>query len=85
MVKAIMDRVFIRLDRKEEATKGGIILADTIESPRNIGVVESIGEEVSCVKVGDRVLFHTFDELPTYDADVVVIRQNSLLGVFENE
>lgn len=84
MVKAIMDRVFIRLD-KAETTKGGIILAETIESPRNIGIVESIGEDVSCVKVGDKVLFHTFDELPTYDSDVVVARQNSLLGVFEDE
>ena len=84
MVKAIMDRVFIRLD-KAETTKGGIILAETIESPRSIGIVESIGEDVSCVKVGDKVLFHTFDELPTYDSDVVVVRQNSLLGVFEDE
>ena len=84
MVKAIMDRVFIRLD-KEETTKGGIILADTIENPRTTGVVESIGEDVKSVKVGDRVLFHCFDELPTYDPDVVVVRENSLLGVFEDE
>lgn len=84
MVKAIMDRVFIRL-LKEEKTKGGIILAETIETPRNIGIVESVGKDVDCVEVGDKVLFHTFDELPTYDNDVVVVRQNSLLGVFENE
>ena len=84
MVSAIMDRVFIRLE-KEETTKGGIILADTIENPRNIGIVESIGEKVTSVKVGDKVLFHDFDELPTYDPDVVVVRENSLLGVFEDE
>ena len=84
MVSAIMDRVFIRLE-KEETTKGGIILADTIENPRNIGIVESIGEKVTSVKVGDKVLFHAFDELPTYDTDVVVVRENSLLGVFEDE
>lgn len=82
MVKAIMDRVFVRLE-KEEKTKGGIILADTIENPRTIGTVVSVGEDVDCVKVGDKVLFHCFDELPTYDPDVVVVRQNSLLGVFE--
>lgn len=85
MVKAIMDRVFIRLDKKEEKTKGGIIIADTIENCRTIGVVESVGEDVVCVKPGDRVLFHVFDELPTYDPEVVVVRQNSLLGVFEDE
>ena len=84
MVSAIMDRVFIRL-KKEEKTAGGIILADTIENPGNIGIVESIGEKVTSVKVGDKVLFHDFDELPTYDPDVVVVRENSILGVFENE
>ena len=35
MVKAIMDRVFIRLE-KEEKTSGGIILADTIENYEGI-------------------------------------------------
>lgn len=79
-----MDRVFIRLE-KEETTKGGIILADTIENTRDIGIVESIGSDVTSVKVGDKVLFHAFDELPTYDPDVVVVRENSLLGVFEDE
>ena len=47
--------------------------------------VESIGEDVKSVKVGDKVLFHIWDELPTYDPDVVVVRENSLLGVFEDE
>lgn len=79
-----MDRVFIRLE-KEETTKGGIILADTIENPRTIGIVESVGDQVKSVKVGDKVLFHAFDELPTYDPDVVVVRENSLLGVFVDE
>lgn len=79
-----MDRVFIRLE-KQETTKGGIILADTVENPRTIGTVESIGDDVTSVKIGDKVLFHCFDELPTYDPDVVVVRERSLLGVFEDE
>ena len=37
------------------------------------------------VKKGDKVLFHRFDELPTHDADLVVVRENSILGVYENE
>lgn len=31
------------------------------------------------------MLFHLFDELPTYDKEIVVVRENSLLGVFEDE
>lgn len=85
MVKAIMDRVFIRLEPKAVTTSGGVFLTDDYERERTIGIVESVGPDVKCVKKGDKVLFHIFDELPTYDPDVVVVRQNSLLGVFEND
>lgn len=84
MVNAIMDRVFIRLDTKT-ATTGGILLPETIEQRNNVGTVESIGPEVQSVKVGDRVLFHVFDDLPSHDKDVIVVRESSLLGVFEDE
>lgn len=84
MVKAIMDRVFIRLDKKT-AIAGGILLPETVVNERTTGVVESVGEEVTSVRPGDRVLFHIFDDLPTYDPEVVVVRESSLLGKFENE
>jgi len=83
MVKAILDRVFIRLEKAEEKTSGGIILTDSHDEERTIGIIESIGPDVKSVKVGDKVLFHVFDELPTYDPDVVVVKESSLLGVFE--
>ena len=51
MVKAIMDRVFIRLDAKDTATKGGIILTDDHDYERTVGVVESVGPSVKSVKV----------------------------------
>jgi co-chaperonin GroES (HSP10) len=83
VVKAVMDRVFIRLEA-EKTTKGGIILTDSVDNPRTVGVVEGVGPEVKSVNVGDKVLFHIFDELPTYDKDVVVVRENSILGIFED-
>lgn len=85
MIKAISDRVFIRLDKKQDKTEGGIILAEDYHSSRTVGTIESIGSEVTSVHVGDRVLFHIWDELPTYDKDIVVVRENSILGVFEDE
>ena len=85
MVKAVLDRVFFRLDAKEKTTSGGIILTDSHEGEQTIGIVEAIGPDVSSVKVGDRVLFHVFDELPSYDPEVVVVRESSLLGVFTDE
>ena len=85
MVKAIMDRVFIRLKKKKEKTDGGLLLTDGADVSRTIGVVESVGEKVTSVQVGDKVLFHQFDELPTYDADVVVVREYSLLGILNDD
>ena len=85
MIKAVSDRVFIRLDTAKDKTSGGVILPEDAAKPRTEGVVESIGPKVSSVKKGDRVLFHIFDELPSYDKDVVVVRESSVLGVFEND
>lgn len=82
--RPVTDRVAIRLEPKEDKTKGGIIVTDVLEQPRCIGIVEGIGPEVKAeIKLGDKVLFHCFDELSTYDPEVVMVRDNSLLGVFE--
>lgn len=86
MVKAVLDRVFIRLDKKEQKTKAGIILTDALKSEKTIGKVEGIGPDVKAdIKIGDKILFHVFDELPTYDPDVVVVRESSLLGIVTDE
>ena len=84
MVKPILDRVFIRTDEKT-ATKGGIFVPETIDNPPTTGVVVGVGPEVVSVQIGDKVLFHIFDELPSYEKGVVVVRESSLLGVFEDE
>ena len=85
MINAVADRIFIRLVPDDITTSGGIILVDNYHRVRNIGVVESIGNSVNSVKVGEKVLFHQFDELPTPDDDLVVVRENSILGVYEDE
>ena len=81
-MKAVMDRVFIKLD-DEENIRGGILMPESSYENRTIGRVLAVGPEVKAVKVGDRVMFHAFDELPTLKKDVVVVRQNSLLAILE--
>ena len=86
-IQAIMDRVIIRLDKVQEKSDGGVILTTDTENERNTGIVESIGSDVKSVKVGDHVIFHAFDELPTLnnDPDLIVLRERGLLGVFRDE
>ncbi|MBR6408988.1 MAG: hypothetical protein IKS23_01930 [Alphaproteobacteria bacterium] len=81
-MKAIMDRVLIRLEENEKKN-GDIFLPDNFEKTRTTGEVLSVGEDVRAVKVGQKVLFHVFDELPTVQKDVVAVRENSLLAILE--
>jgi len=85
LIRAIMDRVFVKLPAEKATTDGGIILCDGFENQRTTGEVVSVGKDVKSVKVGDKVLFHVFDELPMPEKDIVALRENSILGVFENE
>lgn len=77
MLKAIKDRLIIKPDKLKH---GRIIFNDIKNNIVNKGVVQSIGEDVTWAKVGDKVLFHCFDELPLPQDDLVVIREKSLLG-----
>jgi co-chaperonin GroES (HSP10) len=79
MQKAIMDRVFIKPDEKKQ---GLIIIQDNDET--KTGVVVSVGDEVKSVKVGDRVIFFKWDDLPALDG-LIAVRENSLLGIIEDE
>ena len=83
--KAVMDRVFIRLDGVKEKTDGGIILTSEYPEAQTVGIVISIGDKVQSVSAGDKVLFHVFDELPSCEKGVVVVRENSILGVITDE
>ena len=85
MLKAVSDRIFIRLKETPDNQKSSLVLTDDFVQDRCRGIVECAGPQVTCVKKGDEVLFHIFDELPTYDKNVVVVRESSLLGIFENE
>lgn len=85
MIRAVTDRVFIKLPPERETTDGGIIIPHDGPNERTVGEVVSVGEKVKSVKKGDRVLFHIFDDLPGPEKDIVVVRENSILGVFENE
>ena len=79
MLKAISDRIIVKLDKNNK----GSILFNNENEYSNRGVVQSVGELVRGVKVGDKVIFHIFDELPLPEEGMAVIRQKSLLGIWE--
>lgn len=63
-IKAIADRIFVRLEPEAEKTSGGVLLVSDIPEPRTVGVVESVGGQVKGIKPGDRVLFPVWGGWP---------------------
>ena len=78
-MKAIMDRVFIKPD---ESRQGAIIIED--ESKTKSGIVQSIGEDVKAVEVGDHVIFYDWADLPAMDG-LIAVRESYLLGKIEDD
>jgi len=77
MKQAIMDRVFITPDVKKQK----IIIEE--KEKYKTGIVQSVGEEVTSVKVGDHVIFEPW-EVETIDG-LVAIREKWILGVITDE
>lgn len=56
-VQAILNKVIAKPIDKEDKTKGGIYVPSTAKEQLPIGVVVSVGEQVTSVKVGQKILF----------------------------
>lgn len=80
MLKAISDRIIVRLAQKESS-----LLLHPDKPYTNKGTVLSVGEKVKFVSPGDEIVFHTFDELPLPEEGLAVIRQSSLLGIYADK
>jgi hypothetical protein len=81
MQQAIMDRVFIKPDEKPQ---GAIIMTEEEKTSTKTGIVQSVGERVKSVKVGDHVIFYDWQTLPALDG-LVAATEGYLLGVLEDE
>ena len=100
-VNPLSDVVLIRRLPPEEMSAGGIALAHDPDFKEDIGIVEFVGagKLYGCkkcktehrrppdVKVGDKVLFSTHGHQFTEVAgqQLVVLREPSIIGVFEKE
>lgn len=94
-LRPLNDRLIVKPLAKEEVTKSGIILPDTIDKERpEQGEVVAIGPgrltpegqrlEMS-VKVGDKVVFKKYspDEVKVDDQEYLVISDGDILAVIE--
>jgi len=94
-LRPLNDRLIVKPLEKEEVTKSGIILPDTVSKERpEQGEVISVGpgklkDDGSripmSVKVGDKVMFKNYapDEVKIDDIEYLVISEDGVLAVIE--
>ena len=85
------DRVVVRPAAKEEVTKGGIVLPDTVKEKPQEGKVIAVGPGrltdegkriVMDVKVGDTVIYAKYGgtEIKEDDEELIILRESDILA-----
>jgi chaperonin GroES len=94
-LRPLGDRVIVKPAAKEEMTKAGIILPDTIDKERpEQGEIIATGpgktldngtRAAMSVKVGDKVVFKKYspDEVKVGDEEYLVIAESDIMAVIE--
>ncbi|HML35707.1 MULTISPECIES: co-chaperone GroES [Sporomusa] len=94
MIKPLGDRVVIEALAKEEVTKSGIVLPDTVKEKPQEGKIVAVGsgktlengQKVALeVKVGDKVIFSKYagNELKVEGKEYLIISERDILAVIE--
>ena len=94
-LRPLGDRVIVKASSKEEMTKSGIILPDTVDKERpEQGTVISVGPGKMLdsgsrapmnVKVGDKIVFKKYspDEVKLENEEFLVIAESDIMAVIE--
>ncbi len=86
IIKPLGKRVLIQEVKQEEVTKSGIVLPGTASKEKPItGEILAIGNEVSEVKVGEKVIYEKYTGTEVKDGDVeyLLIDMKNILAVVE--
>lgn len=93
-IKPLNDNILIEPIKKEEKTKGGIVLPQTSEKESQEGIVIAVGEGKLLpsgkrlpigVKKNDRVLFRKYgpDEIKINDKEYLITKVEDILAIIE--
>jgi chaperonin GroES len=93
-IRPVGDRVVVRPAEKEEVTKSGIVIPDTVKEKPQEGTIIAIGSGKLNdkgdrtpleVKEGDRVLFAKYGgtEFKFEGEDLLVLRESDILAILD--
>ncbi len=95
-LRPLADRIIVKPVAKEEMSKGGIILPDTVDKERpeqgevmDVGpgkLLENGARSSMSVKQGDKVLFKKYapDEFKIDGVEYLVLSESDVMAVIEN-
>lgn len=86
IIKPLGKRVLIQEVKQEEVTKSGIVLPGTVSKEKPItGEILAVGDEVSEVKVGEKVIYEKYTGTEVKDGDVeyLLIDMKNVLAIVE--
>jgi chaperonin GroES len=95
-VKPLSDRVLVKPTAKDEVTKSGIVIPDTVDKERpEQGEVVAVGPgrvrddgqiNPMSVKEGDKVMFRKYgpDEVKVDDEDLLIMSESDIIAVLED-
>ena len=94
-LRPLADRVVVKPLEREEVTKSGIVLPDTVKEKPQEGTIEAVGKgryneqtgqriELD-VKVGDRVMYAKYagSEVKIDDEDYLILSEKDILAIVE--
>ena len=88
-IKPIGERVLLKLIKKEEKTKSGILLSSKSSNTDTKNEAEVValgkGEKLEGIKIGDKVIFNKFSGNEIEDGDIkyLIVNADDILAVIE--
>jgi len=90
-LRPLADRVVVKPIEREEVTKGGIVLPDTVKEKPQEGEVIAVGpgrlsedgKRIAMdVKVGDRIIYSKYGgtEITIDDEELMILRESDILA-----
>jgi len=89
--RVLFDKILVLRDPKQDTMSGGIILTDDLAKPPRTGAIVTIGDQVTRVCPGNRVVFSEYAgyfldvSQDLAESDYIVMREDEILAVEDDE
>jgi chaperonin GroES len=80
IMKPLGDLVLVKADVAKTQTSSGLYIQEDWKTTPPTGVVLAVGEKVTLVKPGDKVVFDRYGAV-AYDKDEKLCKENQILGI----